>query len=93
MHTHIGVSFADPLELEWTQSGRDHSVYLAGSFTDWQPIPAVWDDIKQRWIAKMNVPKGKHHFKWIVDNTWVVDEDQPQDSDGVHTNNVLYFYS
>lgn len=84
---------ADPLELEWTHNGQGHHVRLAGSFTDWNQVPAVWDEAKQRWIARVNAPKGKHHFKWVIDGAWTVDEDQPQHNDGVHTNNVLYFYS
>ena len=53
----------------------------------------MWDEAKQRWIARVNAPKGRHHFKWVIDGAWTVDEDQPQHNDGVHTNNVLYFYS
>lgn len=80
----------DPLEFEWYHEGAKE-VRFAASFTDWQQVPAEWSEPRKRWIVKVNVPKGKHQFKWIIDGEWVVDPDQPQ-SGGDFNNNVLYFF-
>ena len=82
----------DPLDFEWCHDDQSNRIEFAASFTDWQPQAAMWSSAAQRWVVRCSVPKGTHHFKWVVNGTWTVDDDQPQaQDDNGNTNNVLYF--
>lgn len=50
----------------------DH-VYLAGDFTNWQhdKIPMTLEG--NTWKAEVCLPGGKHHYKFIVDEEWILD--------------------
>ena len=47
------------------------SVLLVGDFTHWQqkgiPMKKSKDGI---WAASVELPPGKHHYRFIVDNEW-----------------------
>jgi hypothetical protein len=51
------------------------SVYLAGGFNRWDgtalPMARAGDD----WIARIDLPPGRHPYKLVVDGTWVPDPD------------------
>jgi len=50
------------------------SVLLVGDFTHWQrkgiPMQKSKDGI---WTATIELPRGKHHYRFIVDNEWCDD--------------------
>jgi 1,4-alpha-glucan branching enzyme len=54
------------------------SVQLVGDFTEWRqkPIPMQKgaDDI---WRAAVQLPSGKHHYRFLVDGCWQDDPDCP----------------
>lgn len=52
-------------------------VQVAGSFNSWQPVAAELDGGGGKWKASIRAPKGVHHFKLVVDGSWVVDESIP----------------
>ena len=43
------------------------------------------------WIYTTDLPRGKHHYKYIVDSSWIVDPDNKiQEYDGVgNINSVI----
>jgi 1,4-alpha-glucan branching enzyme len=47
------------------------SVLLVGDFTHWQqqPIP-MRKDLDGIWIASVELPPGKHTYRFIVDAEW-----------------------
>jgi 1,4-alpha-glucan branching enzyme len=47
------------------------SVMLVGDFTHWQEKPVGM--AKQQggvWTAKVNLPPGTHHYRFLVDGQW-----------------------
>ena len=49
-------------------------VSLAGSFNDWKvSAHTAKKDTKGNWSAKVNLPLGKHEYKFVVDGAWVND--------------------
>jgi hypothetical protein len=77
-----------PVMFRWTGGGQ--RVYLTGSFTDWsrQGIPMVRSG--QEFYQIVNLPRGVHEFKFVVDDEWKHSQDLPvvQDSQGI-VNNVI----
>mmetsp|Transcript_13672 Transcript_13672/g.49739 ORF Transcript_13672/g.49739 Transcript_13672/m.49739 type:complete len:621 (+) Transcript_13672:954-2816(+) len=72
------------VELVWSDGGRD--VKLAGDFArpgtegSWQnpiQVPRVDD----RFVLKVQLPRGRHSFKWIVDGNWVCTPNHPMSMD------------
>ena len=59
-------------------------VFLSGTFNDWKP-----DDIRMQrkgnaWVATIDLPGGKHWYKFIVDGKWIVDPVNPfREHDGM----------
>jgi 1,4-alpha-glucan branching enzyme len=53
------------------------AVFLAGDFTDWQPL-AMKKQKNGSFAVTANVPSGAHQYKFIVDNRWLLD---PENSD------------
>lgn len=47
------------------------AVFLAGTFNDWQTdtTPLAVDD-RGTWKAKLDLPTGRHEFKFVVDGQW-----------------------
>ncbi len=50
------------------------NVLLAGDFTDWEqharPLKKNGGEV---WKTQVNVPMGRHHYKFIVDGEWQTD--------------------
>jgi 1,4-alpha-glucan branching enzyme len=50
------------------------SVYLAGAFRQWQPVPMK----KQKdghFALEVALPPGRHEYKFVVDGKWTTDPD------------------
>eukprot|EP01069_Polyplicarium_translucidae_P004173 Polyplicarium_translucidae@DN2518_c0_g1_i1.p1 len=74
-------------------------VWLAGSFTDppWSKLPLAWCPANRfHWVNVQEcVPhiSGHHHFKYIVDGTWMCDPSYPISDDGCgNLNNIVVIF-
>jgi len=52
-------------------------VILSGSFNDWSENSYCMDKVKNGWKFTVKLPHGKHHYKFIVDDNWIVDPRNP----------------
>ncbi|MBP7836284.1 MAG: AAA family ATPase [Candidatus Omnitrophica bacterium] len=53
-------------------------VYITGDFNDWK----LDDDSKMEldngsWSKRLNLTKGKHHYRFVIDGKWVEDPNNP----------------
>jgi 1,4-alpha-glucan branching enzyme len=52
------------------------SVYLAGSFNEWDPSQKRMVKTKDgSFRARIKLPPGKHEYKFVVDGQWIEDEE------------------
>jgi hypothetical protein len=49
------------------------AVAVLGDFTLWDPVAMTLDD--GAWVVEMDVPRGTHHFGFLVDDEWYVPDD------------------
>lgn len=62
-----------PARFEFEHSTAK-SVYLAGSFNDWNPTAtAMIPDGQGRWVKELALPAGTHEYLFVVDGEWVED--------------------
>lgn len=77
-----------PVMFKWTHGGQ--RVALTGTFNDWaaEGIPMVRSG--QEFYQVVEIPKGVHEYKFLVDGEWKFSLDQPvlQDAGG-NVNNVV----
>lgn len=67
-----------PMVFKWEHGGRQ--VYLSGTFNGWQkPIPMHRSGNDFTYIV--NLSRGKHAYKYIVDEEWRFAPDQPTVAD------------
>ncbi|NAS30832.1 hypothetical protein GTQ40_07610 [Flavobacteriaceae bacterium R38] len=52
-------------------------VILSGSFNDWSEENYKMIKTKDGWVFKTKLSAGKHHYKFIVDGTWITDPSNP----------------
>lgn len=52
-------------------------VILSGSFNDWSESDYLMTKTSKGWVYKTMLPGGKHHYKYIVDDTWILDPHNP----------------
>lgn len=54
-------------------------VYVAGSFNNWDPTTHPLEHHPEDGVfrAKINLPEGKHEYKFIVDGEWHLDTKCP----------------
>ena len=70
-----------------------NNVFLCGSFTNWkEKIPLIFDPLTEKWSTIVRLPKGKHFYKYIVNNDWIINPSEPNERgrDGI-VNNVVEF--
>ena len=73
------------------KNNRPNSVLICGSFDKWQvKHPLSYDSVEDCWKISLNLKRGKHYFKFIVDGTWQINpnEQNERGSDGI-TNNFI----
>lgn len=76
-----------PVVFSWAH-GQAQTVCLAGSFNKWKKIEMVRSG--KDFSIVQELPRGVHQFKFIVDDRWECDRDQPKIQDGSgNTNNVI----
>lgn len=47
-------------------------VFLAGSFSDWTPMPMLSLE-SGRWVKQLTLPPGRHEYRFVMDGEWVDD--------------------
>ncbi len=52
-------------------------VYLTGDFVDWQTSQILMAQEGEEWICRINLPHGKHLYKFLVDGVWIEDPANP----------------
>ncbi len=61
---------------------QEHSdakkVYLVGDFNNWNMIGTPLYKTKNGWETKIDLPKGKYYYKFIVDGYWTNDPTTPK---------------
>lgn len=53
------------------------SVVLSGTFNNWSETELKMTKIDIGWTYTLYLSGGKHHYKFIVDDNWIVDPDNP----------------
>lgn len=67
-------------------------VMLAGSFNDWNPDALAMTQTDSGWIAKVKLGPGKYWYKFIVDGSWMIDNDnQLKENDGQGNINSVFY--
>lgn len=65
-------------------------VILSGSFNNWNEDALLMKATERGWIIELPLPPGKHYYKFVIDDKWIIDPDnelQEPDSMG-HWNSV-----
>eukprot|EP00761_Pharyngomonas_kirbyi_P000017 gb/GECH01000017.1/.p1 GENE.gb/GECH01000017.1/~~gb/GECH01000017.1/.p1 ORF type:complete len:258 (+),score=56.01 gb/GECH01000017.1/:1-774(+) len=79
-------SNAIPTVFRWPHGGR--TVQITGSFNNWkQPLPMSRST--EGFVAILNLNKGKHQFKFLVDGIPRVDPNQEKTGSGPETCNLV----
>jgi len=72
------------IELAWPYEGKD--VYVVGSWSDWRDRVYMGEEKRVR----LQLPRGFHTYKFVVDGRWFYDMLRPQATDDCgNINNVL----
>ncbi|XP_037083054.1 5'-AMP-activated protein kinase subunit beta-1-like [Pollicipes pollicipes] len=66
-----------PVVIQWKKGGQD--VQLCGTFTGWKPIPMARSEsnMNSEHMSIVNLPEGRHEYKFRIDGEWVVDASEP----------------
>jgi hypothetical protein len=57
------------------------TVALVGSFNDWTPGRTLFARDGDGWICRVDLPAGRHTYKFVVDGRMIVDPSNPQAED------------
>ncbi len=49
------------------------TVFLAGDFNDWTPNSLPMKKEGDEWVFRVHLSQGKHLYKFIVDDQWIID--------------------
>lgn len=66
-------------------------VAVAGSFNNWNQSQYLFAKVGGQWVCKINLPPGKHEYKFIVDGDWLIDpgNDNTQRDERGHENSII----
>jgi hypothetical protein len=53
------------------------NVFLAGEFNRWDPKAYAMSKQGEEWVFPVHLTVGKHLYKFIVDNKWIIDPSNP----------------
>jgi 5'-AMP-activated protein kinase regulatory beta subunit len=73
-----------PTVFKWEGGGKD--VYITGTFSEWKPIKMCHSH--GDFVAIVDVPEGKHSYKFLVDGQEVLDNNVAHDEQ--NQNNVIH---
>eukprot|EP01080_Neovahlkampfia_damariscottae_P002346 gene2346-2814_t len=71
-----------PIMFKWPYNGR--KVSLIGSFNNWKeqiPMNLIPDEKEPMFVVILNIPAGEHTYKFIVDDLYKIDQNQPKKLD------------
>ena len=83
----VSITFSYKFE----KGKQPKNVLLCGSFNNWkEKIPLTFDPLSDKWSTTMRLEKGKHLYKYIVDNNWIINpiERHEKGKDGFDNNIV-----
>jgi len=76
-----------PVEFEW--SGPGEKVFITGSFYEWT-VKIPLNKKSNKFYAKIDLPKGRHEFKFVVNGSWKSSLRYPTITNGYgETNNYI----
>ncbi|KAF0291284.1 5'-AMP-activated protein kinase subunit beta-1 [Amphibalanus amphitrite] len=66
-----------PVVIQWKKGGKN--VQLCGSFTGWKPVPMARSESNtdSEHMSIVNLPEGRHEYKFFIDGEWMVDNNEP----------------
>jgi 5'-AMP-activated protein kinase regulatory beta subunit len=77
-----------PAVFTWTHGGKE--VFITGSFNQWLGKIPMHSVSTKEFSLVIDVPPGKHFYKFIVDDEWRFAPDQPTETDNEgRINNVI----
>lgn len=70
-------------------------VYLSGSFNNWSTLNTPMERNKKGWQVSLQLPAGKHLYKFIIDGKWRYDKRNRNKEDDLNGgyNSVYYVYN
>jgi 5'-AMP-activated protein kinase regulatory beta subunit len=72
-----------PTIFKYSGTGKD--VYVCGSFNNWEKIRMVKS--QKDFLALIDLPAGKHQYKFLVDDEWTHDPNNPSLSNEMGSKN------
>ncbi|GAA4275480.1 glycogen-binding domain-containing protein [Aquimarina mytili] len=82
-------SFIDikaPKEFILNGNLEAQEVILTGSFNNWSEHESKMTKTKSGWVDTLMLSGGKYHYKYIVDNKWILDPDNTVKEYDAHGN-------
>ena len=76
-----------PTTFKWRNGGNN--VYLTGSFCKWNQFFLMKKISPDSFILTLNLPRGRHEYKYKVDNQWKFNEKDEICNNNGNINNVL----
>lgn len=65
--------------------GPAKAVYLVGTFNRWNPARKRMVKVKDgSFRAKMSLPPGEYHYKFVVDGAWIEDSHAERQVENEH---------
>jgi len=61
--------------------GDAEQASVAGTFNNWSPTQNPMRYLDGCWITEINLPPGKHQYKFVVDGSWISDPTNPDNVD------------
>jgi len=84
------LSIGAPVKLFLKGFENAKSVFLAGTFNDWDGRELLMERTEGGWFTSYVIPAGNYQYKLIVDGSWTVDPGNPhRDGSGELVNSVL----
>ena len=66
------------------------TVLLCGSFSNWkEKLPLTFDPFTERWSITIRLERGKHSYKYIIDDKWQINDMERHENQGGNENNVI----
>lgn len=73
-----------PVTFRLENYDKADRVFLAGSFNDWVPDNIPMQRQGNAWAVSLELPGGKHWYKFVVDGKWIADPANPfREHDGM----------
>ena len=76
-----------PITFEW--DGGGNNVYVTGNFCNWKQFFLMKKEENGKFFLNLNLPKGKHQYKFKVDGIWKYNEKFPTINENGNINNII----